>query len=92
MPIEDNKYQKVRPGGESKGEWLVVIHDCQTPSLDEIRQRKAAVGTIWKCEGDSETLACGDRWKLITRGNNAFSGTSELHWVRITSHPDNDEE
>lgn len=60
-PIVANKYKPVptdRGEDNAPGEWGEIIHDCTVPSLDEIRRRKAAVGSVWTCNN------CKDAWIL----------------------------
>lgn len=85
MAIEDYKHQSLREGSdqpESNGEWEVVVHDCSTPSLDEVRDKHASVNSIWRCGG------CGHKWKLInhTKHNSmaALAKENVLVWRRIT--------
>lgn len=92
MATEDHKYQPVREGSEeipsSEGEWEYFVHDCNTPTYDEIEARAAAVGTIWKCGH------CANRWKLATRNRNggqAFTTRDDiLTWIRITPIKDDE--
>lgn len=79
--MRDNKYQEVRTSPEaSEGTWEMIIHDCITPNLAEIKTQKAAVGTIWSCAN------CSDKWKLLLLSKTrSFVGTDDvLQWVRIT--------
>lgn len=87
MAIDNGKYQSVRDEETdypSDGSWMVLVHDCHTPSLIEIRDKQATVGTIWKC-------TCGDRWKLALhtsqergRSGQPMPSTEKLQWIRIT--------
>lgn len=94
MATDDHRFQKVRDetkeeqGCPSEGEWVTLIHDCYTPSIQEIEDRGAAVGTVWRCGGDK---GCGDAWKLISRPTQSSHGPISpviLQWTRITPHPD----
>lgn len=98
MATDDRKYQAVRDetkgeqGCPSQGEWIAVIHDCFTPSIQEIEAKNAAVGTTWRCG------SCEDIWKLGTHTPAKNSGFSVgvkptvLQWIRITPKPGNDQE
>lgn len=89
MTTENARYHPVGDdiSAPSDGTWEVVVDDCNTPNSAEIKNRNAAVGTIWVCGH------CADRWKLAihTKRNN-FGGIApdELQWIRIT--PKNEED
>ncbi len=88
MATENAKYHVVGDDMDvpSEGTWEVIVDDCNTPNSAEIKNRNAAVGTIWLCGG------CGDRWKLVLhakRGTFVGNGQDELQWIRIT--PQNEE-
>jgi ribosomal protein L37AE/L43A len=42
---------------------IIQKHECAMPSIDEVKQAGAGLGSIWECDN------CGKRWKLTFLGN-----------------------
>lgn len=92
MALDDYKHQTVRDDEQdypSEGEWEYVVHDCHTPSMDEVKSRNASVETVWRCGN------CGHRWKLINHTKHGTfgvaTGQSTLVWRRITPIKDHEQ-
>lgn len=87
MAIEHQHSKPVSNGGRvdtepAIGQWVLEIHDCELPNLQEIQSRMATVGSMWACN-------CGDKWKLVIDSERqrelVHGAPTPLKWLRINN-------
>ncbi|HVK25200.1 MAG TPA: hypothetical protein VM677_27910 [Actinokineospora sp.] len=60
--------------------WVEMVHDCPTPSTEEIRRAEAHKGSVWECDN------CRTRWRLRqVRDHGAWM--AEPRWDRAIPGP-----